>query len=202
MGKVTWLALLWLIPGLTLAEVQIMGPTYPIIEPDLLVVLKTRYQKLVNKQGITHFQSLIKERVMHHSDRPKPLGLPRTHKAKTKDFDPSIVLRRNVVDASGQIIIQQGTRVNPLDTVRLTQDLVFYNADDKTQVRWVKRYLSNNPNVKLVLVNGSIKSQVNYFKRPIYFDQFGRLTQRFGIEQVPAVVCQAGKSLRVKEVVA
>ena len=34
---------------------------------------------------------------------------------------------------------------------------------------------------------------------PVYYDQQGRLTQRLGIAQVPALVSQEGRRLRIDE---
>ncbi len=36
---------------------------------------------------------------------------------------------------------------------------------------------------------------------PVYYDQQGTLTRRFGIRQVPALVSQEGSRLRIDEVV-
>jgi conjugal transfer pilus assembly protein TraW len=38
------------------------------------------------------------------------------------------------------------------------------------------------------------------WKRPVFYDQGGTLIRRLGIRQVPAVVSQDGKRLRVDEV--
>jgi hypothetical protein len=39
-----------------------------------------------------------------------------------------------------------------------------------------------------------------HFKKPIYFDQAGKLTCRFGTMHVPAMVTQDGMTLKVMEV--
>lgn len=50
-------------------------------------------------------------------------------------------------------------------------------------------------------MNGSPIEQMTAKKRRFYFDQEGKLTSRFGIEHTPAVVAQAGKVMKVTEVV-
>ena len=37
------------------------------------------------------------------------------------------------------------------------------------------------------------------WRRPVYFDQHGRLTRQFGVTQVPALVSQDGARLRIDE---
>jgi len=37
------------------------------------------------------------------------------------------------------------------------------------------------------------------WKRPVFFDQQGRLTTQLGIRHVPALVTQAGKRLHIDE---
>jgi conjugal transfer pilus assembly protein TraW len=53
---------------------------------------------------------------------------------------------------------------------------------------------------KLILINGSVLDQEKHFKKPIYFDQAGKLTSRFGITHVPAIITQEGMKLIVTEV--
>ena len=53
--------------------------------------------------------------------------------------------------------------------------------------------------VKPLLTGGSYLDLMQSWGVPIYYDQQGRLTQRLGIAQVPALVSQEGQRLRVDE---
>ena len=79
---------------------------------------------------------------------------------------------------------------------------IFYDADDKLQVNLV---LQEDQKLKgkdkLILVNGSIFTQMKLFKKRIYFDQYGKFTARLGIMHVPAEVRQKGEVLEIIEVV-
>ena len=49
-------------------------------------------------------------------------------------------------------------------------------------------------------MNGSVLDAEKQMQQPIYFDQAGKLTTRFGITHVPAVVMQEGLYLKITEV--
>lgn len=53
--------------------------------------------------------------------------------------------------------------------------------------------------VKAILTAGSYLDLMKAWRTPVYYDQQGVLTRRLGIEQVPALVSQEGKRLRVDE---
>ena len=54
--------------------------------------------------------------------------------------------------------------------------------------------------IKIILVSGSPLKLERQINQPIYFDQFGELTLKFNITQVPATVEQDGKYLRIKQI--
>jgi conjugal transfer pilus assembly protein TraW len=109
-------------------------------------------------------------------------------------------MERDIRDQKGNLIAPAGQRINPLDFVSIRQDLVFIDGDDSEQLAWATtRY--TDLKAKIIFVRGSPVEQMTAKKRRFYFDQQGKLTSRFGIEHTPAVVTQAGKVMRVSEVV-
>lgn len=103
--------------------------------------------------------------------------------------------------AEGKLIAQRGTHVNPLVLAPLNKTLIFYDADDKEEIEWVSKLDKKlNGKDKLILVKGSILQEEKRFSKSIYFDQAGRLTNRFNISHVPATVTQEGNKLRINEV--
>ena len=53
--------------------------------------------------------------------------------------------------------------------------------------------------LKPILTGGSYLDLMKAWQRPVYFDQQGTLIRRFGIRQLPALVSQDGRRLRVDE---
>jgi conjugal transfer pilus assembly protein TraW len=95
-----------------------------------------------------------------------------------------------------------GTRKNPLDVVSLSKHLLFFDARDRRQVTRARELIARYAGkVKPILTGGSYLDLMKAWRIPVYYDQQGTLTRRFGIRQVPALVSQEGARLRIDEVV-
>jgi conjugal transfer pilus assembly protein TraW len=53
--------------------------------------------------------------------------------------------------------------------------------------------------VKVILTGGSYLDLMRRWQRPVFYDQQGSLTTKLGIRQVPALVTQDGRRLRIDE---
>jgi conjugal transfer pilus assembly protein TraW len=185
------------------ADLGAIGPTYGIGEPHLLNFIE---QRLRAKERSGELQQLIEQAQARGIDavkRPQAVsGLQPTATARTFYFDPSFTLDRNITDARGQLLFAAGTRKNPLDVVSLSKHLLFFDARDRRQVtrahELIARYAGK---VKPILTGGSYLDLMKAWRIPVYYDQQGTLTRRFGIRQVPALVSQEGARLRIDEVV-
>lgn len=168
------------------------GETYPIIEQDLLELIQDRLKVLEINGSLQSLQNKLSEIAIKRIDRPKQVGkITKAIENHSWIFDPAIEVESNIKDLEGNIIVKAGTKGNPLDIISLTKTLVFYDADDKKQVTWVQGLDKKlEGKTKLILVNGSIFSQVKLFQKSIYFDQAGVLTKHFNIHHVPATVAQ------------
>jgi conjugal transfer pilus assembly protein TraW len=112
-----------------------------------------------------------------------------------------MALKSDITDELGNVIIKSGTKVNPLTHTSLRSILLFYDGDVKDQVNWaIRQDRFFQGKTKLILVNGFISKQIQLFKKRIYFDQYGRLTNKLQIKYVPAIARQEGLRIRVQEV--
>ena len=179
-----------------------VGEVFPIKEHDLLQLLQDKIRTLQTSGELANLQHNFQEKLNDAMDRPTPVnGIKRTVQIHSWNFDPSIHIPYDVKDAQGNSLIAAGSIFNPLDNVPLTHILIFYNADDTNQVKWAQQLDKQwQGNDKLILVGGSVYSQMALFHKPIYFDQNGRLTTRFHIKQVPAFITQEGQHLKISEV--
>jgi conjugal transfer pilus assembly protein TraW len=183
-------------------DLGVIGKTYQITEQDFLAYIKVRLVQMQKNGQLEELNQKFIENTKKHADRPVPVaGITRTKEFKRWNFDPTYVVPQDIVTSHG-FIARAGSKINPLNLIPLKNELIFYDADDKEQVNWVKKEDKRvQGQDKLILVNGSISSQSKILSnKPIYFDQFGRLTERFGIKHVPAVIRQKGKGLEVIEV--
>lgn len=178
----------------------VVGDVYPILEQDFVVFIKNQLNAIKGTPKYHQLEAQLKDRIDGKVDRPHPVeGISVTQEPRVFRIDPSIVLSDPLVNKQGQIIVPAGTKINPLSRVTFHSVLLFYNADDPLQVAWAKKKNAELNGVKLILVGGSVHSQIEAFKRAVYFDQEGRLTQYFKITQVPAMVKQRGLELEVSE---
>lgn len=179
----------------------IIGPVYPIAEPSLLDVILAKLRAADASGVIADLQRDAQARVRRGIEAPLPVpGIARTTTSRSFYHDPSIVVPYAITDADGKVIVAPGTRINPLDTVTLSKRLLFIDARDASQIGRAQQLLQEHAGrVKVILTGGSYLELMRRWKLPVYYDQRGRLTDRLGIRQVPALVTQDGSRLRIDE---
>ena len=178
-----------------------VGPTYAIDEPHLLTAIEQQLRQKEQSGELARLEAEAKQRIVDSIEHPKPLpGLRRTESARSFYFDPSIVVRENITDAKGNILVRAGTRQNPLTVVSLSKHLLFFDGTDESQVERARELITYyQGKVKPILVAGSYLALMQRWQLPVYFDQQGALTRKLGITHVPALVSQEGLQLRVDE---
>lgn len=177
------------------------GAVFAVIELDMLTMIEARLGAAQTSGKLAGMQRELQRRTTAHVRRPPPVrGIVATARARTWLYDPTITVDQDLRDHRGNLIIARGARVNPLDTVGLRQSLVFLNGGDAAQVGWALRS-TTALNAKLILVDGSAFELMGRHQRRFYHDQGGQLTAKFNIRHVPAVVEQAGRALKVSELV-
>ena len=81
---------------------------------------------------------------------------------------------------------------------RVAQPLLFFDGRDAAQVRQAKALIERyGGKVKPILTAGSYLNLMRRWRLSVYYDQEGALVQKLGITQVPALVSQEGKRLRI-----
>jgi conjugal transfer pilus assembly protein TraW len=177
------------------------GAVFVIIEPDVLTMIEAKLRAAEASGKIAAMNKDLAKRTTAKVKRPPPVaGIVTATAPRSWTYDPTITVGDDIRDNKGTLIIPRGRRINPLDTVGLRQSLVFLNGDDPAQVAWALKS-TTQLNAKLILIAGSPFDQMKAAQRRFYFDQGGDLTAKFGIRAVPAVVEQAGRVLKVTEVV-
>jgi len=187
--------------GVMAEDLGVVGKTYDITERDLIEVMQSRLRAMEKTGELAKYQNDYKNRVISGIEHPKPIaGIKATDTANTHYYDPSMVTDKDITDATGRILYPRGTRVNALDYIGWNKYLLFVDGRDPKQLEFSKKITaaSDKP-VKLVLVAGEPLALMRKWKMPIYYDQGGKLTKRFAITQVPAIVRQEGKRLRIDE---
>ena len=178
-----------------------IGPTYDIAEPHLLAFIEQRLREKERSGELQRLAEAARARGIDTVRQPPPVeGLRTTERPRTFYVDPSFTLDRNITDPQGRLMFAAGTRKNPLEVVSLSRHLLFFDARDPRQVKHARelsgRYAGR---IKPILTGGSYLDLMKAWRVPVYYDQSGTLTRRFGIRQVPAMVSQDGLRLRIDE---
>ncbi len=182
-------------------DLGVIGPVYPIAEPSLLELILSKLRQAEATGVLARIQRETQANVKRGIEQPAPVTkIIRTTRPRSFYYDPSIVVPYAIADAEGKVIVTPGTRVNPLDTVSLSKALLFIDARDAAQVGRARNILDERGGkVKVILTGGSYLDLMRRWKRPVFYDQQGTLTDKLGIRHVPALVSQEGKRLRIDE---
>lgn len=183
-------------------DLGVIGPVYPIAEPSLLEVILAKLREADANGVMARLQRDTQVNVKRGIEQPAPVtGITKTTKARSFYHDPSIVVPYAITDADGKVIVAPGTKVNPLDTVSLSKRLLFIDARDAAQIGRARGILDEHGGkVKVILTGGSYLELMRHWKRQVFYDQQGQLTDQLGIRHVPALVTQEGRRLRIDEI--
>lgn len=182
-------------------DVGVFGALFPIEEHNLIEVIQTRLAKLQQEGTLTMHQRNIQNKVKKQIERPTPVeGITHTIKPRTFTVDPTITVTQDLKDHQGRVFYQKGQRVNPLESRALTKPLLFIDGDESSHLTWAFFMLKRYPLAKVILVKGAPLQMMKDLGLQVFFDQFGKITKKLGIQQVPAIVTQDGLVLKIEEV--
>jgi conjugal transfer pilus assembly protein TraW len=178
-----------------------VGPTYEIRERHAIEMIQSKLRAMEKSGELAKLEAQTKARLEGAFRHPEPVpGLGKTQTARTYYYDPTVVLSQAIVDDKGNVLHPVGTRVNPLQVFSPTHHLLFFDGRDAEQVRFARRLIDHyEGRVKPVLTGGSPLDLMRDWKSRVYFDQFGMLVRRLGVERVPALVSKEGLRLRIDE---
>jgi conjugal transfer pilus assembly protein TraW len=195
--------------------------TYEVAEEGFVSMIKSRLAAIDLQQYQEEMLRKAKKQVLE----PAPVfGIRATSEPREFWYDPSLLVTEDIKLPDGKILHKAGTKVNPLDHMVFDRELIFIDGRSAEQIEWLKqrlegreqkneadnntsegstqarKELSNNLEIRIILVGGKILELQEDTGRTLYFDQAGELTSRFDIRQVPAIVVQDGQRLKIREI--
>ena len=187
------------IPSAAVAkDLGVRGATWAIAEPDLLEAIEARLLEMQGSGELARFEDEARERARRTLEEPEPVpGIALATRERSRLFDPAIVVERDIRTPDGTLIAAAGTRINPLERIEMTRDLLFVDGRRVAEVAWALAH--ENP-AKIVLLAGRPLELMRKHGRPFFFDQGGRLAARLGLRFTPSLVEQAGTRLRITEI--
>ncbi|MFI5343146.1 MAG: hypothetical protein ACHQUC_02885 [Chlamydiales bacterium] len=171
------------------ADLGTFGHTFPIEEQDILEYIKERIltaspeekKKLANIQAIS---------------ASKEVKLPQAIAYRCFFYDPTVMAHQDIKDSKGKVIVAKGISYNPLGNFSLRSNLLFFDATQKGHLLWAEE-----TDGLWILTKGSPIELEEKSGISVYFDQFGSITHKLGIQAIPAKVSQEGNLLKIEEFV-
>lgn len=194
----------------------IYGHTFVIGETNLLDLIHHRLKVMDASGELAKWQNAVIKQVKKSMITPPGTSVKTTRQPDVFYYTPEFILARDIIDATGKLLYQQGTRVNALDQStypKILQSfnpippfyamkLIFINGNDKDQLHWAKQTTeklnAEHANYKIVLTEGNLVQANKSLEHHTRFDQGGVLIQQLGIKAVPSIVEIDPKSPRLK----
>ena len=176
-----------------IVQLETVGQTYPIVEPDVTQELKNQAKELAaSARTITENYQDYQPTDLHQ--------LPPAKRNSSYLVDMHYTLKHDYLDGNGKIIYPKGYRFNPLNHLIIRSGYVVINGADPTQIKWFQNSpYADNLQAKLLISNGSAQQLVDTLQRPVYYltkDIAKRLQLRF----VPSVIIPQNKQMLVTEI--
>ena len=188
---------------LSAKDLGVRGATWPIAEPDLLARIEARLAEMERSGALARFEAEARERARELLEEPAPVpGIAPAVEARSRTFDPSIEVARDIRDHDGTLIAAAGIRIDPFAHVPLTRDLLFIDGRREAEVAWA---LAHGRPAKIVLLAGRPLDLARRHGRMFHFDQGGRWAERLGLRATPSLVARddtrsGGADLRIDEI--
>ena len=191
-------ALTLMAEAVTAKDLGVRGAVWRITEPDLLTEIEDKLEAMKASGELARMRGEALARARERVEAPARVsGVLPARVRRTRLFDPSITIARDVFAHDGTLIAARGARLNPLVTHPLTRDLLFIDGTRPVEVAWALR--RERPSV-IVLLAGRPLDLTRAHGRAFFYDQGGRLTRRFGLSATPSVVKVEGSALKITEV--
>lgn len=180
-------------------DLGVIGQTYAITEQDAVEQIIGKLTAMEKTGELEKLKEKAIKKSLHSVKNPKPNNNIKTATKRSNTlYNPTKVYEEALKDDEGRIIIAAGKKINPLDYITLSKKFIFFDGRDKEQVAAVKRIVNKEgEKVKAVLIAGSWFDISKSWGRQVYFDQGGYLAAQFNLTQVPAIVSQSNKTIRI-----
>ncbi len=180
--------------------VEKIGTTYPIAEENAIVAIQKHLEAMQKSGKLAKLEQEAKDRVSNSALNLEPVtGLSVTQKPSVRFYEPSYTLPENVYDQEGNLIAAQGAVVKPLEVTSVRHKMFFFNGTDQKQIQLAKKLAKEHGNNFMpILTAGRWDKLALELNQAVYFDQQGKMSRNFGLTEVPVMVSQEGKNLKIE----
>ncbi len=177
-----------------------VGETYPVKEMSMLKWIQQKVLSMQSSGEVERFQTSWIRRTEQQIKQPPSLHLPRNKVRFVHTYEPKVVFAHDVIGSHHVVLAKKGMSVNALTQLpHYYPHWLFIDADDAQQLESAKTVIKRWPDAKIILTGGSTFRASQYLVRPVYFDQWGKLTQKLEVRSVPAYVMRRQNRLVIIE---
>lgn len=145
-----------------------LGPVYPVIEPDLLTLLKEHAREESQRANSRINQN--RNRLENWAKAPQGTSLP-----------AALETKRHRLDSNPEVKAFIGPDYQ--------REWLFIDANNAEQVNLAQVFTNKNSAIRrVILVSGSVEKTQKVLEKRVWFDQAGALIRRLKIEALPAFV--------------
>ena len=158
---------------------EALGPVYPVIEPDILVMLQKHAAE--SEEETQKRLSMAKDRFKALLENPEGRALPRA---------TCLTVRKEPVSEWVSASIDAAYR----------RDWLFVDGEENADIVLARSFIRRHPlpQGRVIAVNGSIAALQEALQTRVWFDQKGVLIQRLQIHELPAWVTFTAQTIEVK----
>ena len=156
-----------------------LGPVYPVIEPDLLTLLKEHAREESQRANSRINQN--RNRLENWAKAPLGTSLPAALETKRHRFDSNPEVKAYI-----------GSDYQ--------REWLFIDANNAEQVNLAQVFTNKNSAIRrVILVSGSVEKTQKVLEKRVWFDQAGALIRRLKIEALPAFVQMNASGISVTQ---
>lgn len=165
-----------------------LGPTYPVIEPDILELLKTHASESRAQTQERLKQS--QEMLQHYAQLPTGTSLPQASESKTV----KIAVSPQATEVVGKNFQRRWLLINAnnAEEIRLAETLL---RNEKLRAPQQPTLHST----RVILVDGNVETTAQALSSHVWFDQGGRLVNKFGITATPTFIKMTAQAIYVTQ---
>ena len=171
----------------------VIGPVFPVAEPDILEVIEAR----ANSMDWDAVIAGVAERA-ETGQTLKITPLPGATDSRVTTWDPTVTVSQDITLPNQQVLARRGQRINPLSVLTL-RPMVVWNPSIAAERPIVERWLKKHP-AAVVLVTSVFlpdgKSAAEAMRIQV-FPLFGDFVARTGVTVTPTLIEQKDSLLQL-----
>ena len=179
-------------------DLGVRGASWPVVEADLLQGIEARLIEMERSGELARIEQDARARARRSLEEPEPVaGIAPATVARSRRFDPSIRVERDILGPGGEFIARAGTRINPFALApAFSGELLFIDGRRAPEVAWA---LAQDSSARIILLAGRPLDLMRRHGRTFYFDIGGRLAARFAVRATPTRAVRDGNFLLLEE---